>query len=107
MTTATARADLSVIKARQQKTWASGGRPPRPAGYSAPTPTARTPCGNHFAPETTMNRLYPRENGSGGHAGTRSGITRQDLMRKARRTDVITPGDPGYDGAPQSLSQRC
>ena len=24
MTTATARADLSVIKARQQKTWASG-----------------------------------------------------------------------------------
>ena len=53
-----------------------------------------------------MNQLYPRENGSGGHAGTRSGITRQDLMRKARRADVIT-GDPGCDGAPQSLSQRC
>jgi hypothetical protein len=31
-----------------------------------------------------MNQLHPRENGSGGHAGTRSGITRQDLMRKAR-----------------------
>ena len=54
-----------------------------------------------------MNQLYPRENGSGGHAGTRSGITRQDLMRKARRADVITPGDPGRDGPPQSSSQRC
>jgi hypothetical protein len=31
-----------------------------------------------------MNQLHPREDGSGGHAGTRSGITRQDLMRKAR-----------------------
>lgn len=31
-----------------------------------------------------MNQLHPRENGSGGHADTRSGITRQDLMRKAR-----------------------
>ena len=54
-----------------------------------------------------MKQRYPRENGSGGHAGTRSGITRQDLMRKARRADVITPGDPGCDEAPQSLSQRC
>ena len=54
-----------------------------------------------------MNQRYPRENGSGGHAGTRSGITRRDLMRKARRADVITGGDPGCDGAPQSLSQRC
>ena len=51
-----------------------------------------------------MDQFYPRENGSGGHAGTRSGITRQDLMRKARLADVITPG---CDGAPQSLSQRC
>jgi hypothetical protein len=31
-----------------------------------------------------MNQLHPREDGSAGHAGTRSGITRQDLMRKAR-----------------------
>jgi hypothetical protein len=31
-----------------------------------------------------MNQLHPREVGSAGHAGTRSGITRQDLMRKAR-----------------------
>jgi hypothetical protein len=54
-----------------------------------------------------MNQLYPREDGSGGHAGTRSGITRQDLMRKARRVLVIRPGNPGCDGAPQSLSQRC
>jgi hypothetical protein len=54
-----------------------------------------------------MNQLYPREYGSGGHARTRSGIIRQDLMSKARRADVITPGDPGCDGAPQSLSQRC
>ena len=54
-----------------------------------------------------MNQLYPREDGSGGHAGTRSVITRQDLMREARRAEVITPGDPGCDGAPQSLSQRC
>ena len=54
-----------------------------------------------------MNQLNPREDGSGGHAGTRSEITRQDLMRKARRADVITRGDPGCDGAPQSLGQRC
>jgi hypothetical protein len=54
-----------------------------------------------------MNQLYPRKDGSAGHTGTRSGITRQDLMRKARRADVTTPGDPGCDGAPQSLSQRC
>jgi len=53
-----------------------------------------------------MNQLYPREDGSGGHAGTRSGITRQDLMRKPG-ADVITPGDLGCDGAPQSLSQPC
>ena len=44
-----------------------------------------------------MNQLYPREDGSGGHAAP-SGITRQDLMRKARRADVITPGDPGMTG---------
>jgi hypothetical protein len=31
-----------------------------------------------------MNQLHPREVGSAGHAGTRSGITRQDLIRKAR-----------------------
>jgi hypothetical protein len=31
-----------------------------------------------------MNQLHPRLDGAGGHAGTRSGITRQDLMRKAR-----------------------
>ncbi len=151
-----------------------------------------------------MNQLHPRQDGSGGHAGTRSGITRQDLMRKARhlatrhrpkagavltpaaarlhrrqlekvvswtgrerlrflwyrlrrtvremnttgrtvqlsangralsamhqeggqmtttstglattayqelaaapRADLITPGDPGYDEAPRSVSQRC
>ena len=54
MTMATARADLSVIKARQQKTWASGDyavvasrivlaselRRPDWPGYGAPTPTA-------------------------------------------------------------------
>ena len=36
-------------------------------------------------------------------------------MRKARhlanrhpqRVDLITLGDPGYDGAPQPMSQRC
>jgi len=54
-----------------------------------------------------MNQLYPREGGSGGHASTRSGIIWQDFMRKARRADVITPVDPGCDGAPQSLSQQC
>jgi hypothetical protein len=54
-----------------------------------------------------MNQLYPREDGSGGHARTRSAITKQVLMRKARRADVVTPGDPGCAGAPQSLSQRC
>ena len=31
-----------------------------------------------------MNQLHPRQDGSGGHAGTSSRITRQDLMRKAR-----------------------
>jgi hypothetical protein len=31
-----------------------------------------------------MNQLHPREACSAGHAGTRSGITRQDLMREAR-----------------------
>jgi len=54
-----------------------------------------------------MNQLYPGEDGSGGHACARSGIISQDFMRKARRADVITPGDPGRDGAPQSLSQPC
>ena len=54
-----------------------------------------------------MNQIHPREDGSGGHAGTRSGMTRQDLTRKARRADLVTPGDPGHDEAPQSLSQRC
>jgi len=92
-----------------------------------------------------MHQLHPRQDGSGGHAGTRSRITRHDLMRKARhlanthrpkagevltlaaahlhrrqletapyqglaaaaRAEVITPGDRGYDKAPQSVSQRC
>ena len=31
-----------------------------------------------------MNQHHPRQDGSGGHAGTSSGITRHDLMRKAR-----------------------
>jgi hypothetical protein len=35
-----------------------------------------------------MNQLHPRQDGSGGHAGTRSGITRQDLMRKARHLAI-------------------
>ena len=30
-----------------------------------------------------MNQLHPREAGSAGHADSRSGITRQDLMREA------------------------
>jgi hypothetical protein len=104
MTTATARADLSVIKARQQKTWASGDYAvvasrillasellADAADLKAGWEVLDVACGNgnatladHFAPETTMNQLHPREDGSGGQAGTRSGITRQDLMRKAR-----------------------
>lgn len=32
-----------------------------------------------------MNQLHPRQDGSGGHAGTCPGITRQDPMRRARR----------------------
>jgi hypothetical protein len=28
-------------------------------------------------------------------------------LADAPRAEVITPGDPGYDDAPQSLSQRC
>jgi hypothetical protein len=52
-----------------------------------------------------MNQLHPRQDHSGGHAGTSSRITRQDLMRKPRHP-VITPGGRGYK-APQSLSQRC
>jgi hypothetical protein len=31
-----------------------------------------------------MNQHHPRQDGSGGHAGSRPGITRQDLIRKAR-----------------------
>lgn len=62
MTTATASADLSVIRARQQKTWASGD-----------------------------------------HAVVASRI----LHASELRADLITPGDPGHDEAPQSLSQRC
>jgi len=31
-----------------------------------------------------MNQHHPRQDGSGGHAGTRSGITRQGFMRKVR-----------------------
>jgi hypothetical protein len=31
-----------------------------------------------------MNQLHPRQDDSGGLAGTRSGITRQDLLGKAR-----------------------
>jgi len=62
-----------------------------------------------------MKQHHPRQDGSGGYAGARSGITRQDLMRKAcylangrpPRADLITPGDPGYDQAPRSWSQRC
>ena len=48
-----------------------------------------------------MKQLDPREDGGGGHAGTRSGITRQDLPCRSRRADVLTPGDPGCDGALQ------
>jgi hypothetical protein len=63
-----------------------------------------------------MKQHHPGQDGSGGHAGTRSGITRQDIMRKARqlanrhppRADlIITPGDPGYNEAHRSWSQRC
>jgi len=39
---------------------------------------AGTPCADHFAPETTMSYLHSRRDHSGGLAGTRSGITRQD-----------------------------
>ena len=28
-------------------------------------------------------------------------------LAAAPRADLITPADPGYDEAPQSLSQRC
>ena len=28
-------------------------------------------------------------------------------LAAAPRADVITPGDPGYDEAPRSVSQRC
>lgn len=28
-------------------------------------------------------------------------------LAAAPRTDLITPGDPGYGKAPQPLSQRC
>ena len=31
-----------------------------------------------------MHQLHPRQDGSGGHAGTSPRITRHDLMRKAR-----------------------
>jgi len=48
-----------------------------------------------------MHQLDPREDGSGGHIGTRSGIIGQDLMCRSRRADVLTPGDPGCDGAPR------
>jgi len=62
-----------------------------------------------------MKQHHPGQDGSGGHAGSRSGITRQNLMRKARhlanrhpsRADLTTPEDPGYDEAPRSRSQRC
>ena len=62
-----------------------------------------------------MNQIHPGEDGSSGHAGPRSGTTRQDLMRKARhlanrhpsRAGPITPGDRGYDGAPRPVSQPC
>jgi hypothetical protein len=62
-----------------------------------------------------MNQLHPREDGSGGHAGTHSGITSQDPMRKSRplanrhpsRADLITPGDRGYHDAPGPVSQQC
>jgi hypothetical protein len=62
-----------------------------------------------------MNQHHPREDGSSEHADTRSGILKQDLMRKARhlanrhphRADLITPGDPSDEEAPRSLSQPC
>jgi hypothetical protein len=47
-----------------------------------------------------MNQHHPRQDGSRGHAGTRSGITRQDLIRKAlylatrhrpKACEVLTP----------------
>jgi hypothetical protein len=91
----------------------TGSRPGRP-GFSAPD-IDRAPYAEHFEPETTMKQHHPGQDGSGGHAGASSWITRQDLMCKARhlanrhppRADLITPGDPGYDEAPQSRSQRC
>jgi hypothetical protein len=65
-----------------------------------------------------MNQLHPRQDDSGRLASTRSGITRQDLLGKARHLanrqqpkagGVLTPAaaDPGYDEAPRSWSQRC
>ena len=80
-----------------------------------------------------MNQHHPRQDGSGGHAGTRSGITRQDLIRKARypagsqmttastglatmayqesaatpRAAVTRPGDRGHDRLLQSWGPRC
>jgi hypothetical protein len=62
-----------------------------------------------------MKQDHPGQDGSGGHADTGSGITRQDIMPKAchlanahpPRAGLITPGDPGYDEAPRSWSQRC
>ena len=47
-----------------------------------------------------MKQHHPRQDGSGGNAGARSGIARQDLMRKARHLaeQVSTARWPDHAG---------
>jgi hypothetical protein len=40
-------------------------------------------------------------------AGFFAGFAVPEGIEQGQRADVITPGDPGYDEAPQSWSQRC
>ena len=92
MSTATTRADLSVIKARQQKTWSSGD----------------------FA--VVASRILLASELLADAADLKAGWEVLDIAcgnatlaaaRSGTHALGIAPGDCGHDEAPRSLSQRC
>jgi len=87
MTVTASPADLKAIKAKQQTTWAD-----RTAQLSANDRAIPTMHPKRSQVTTTSTGLA---------------TTPYQELTAAPRADLITPGDPGYDQAPQSLSQRC
>lgn len=94
MTTATARADLPVIKARQQKPWASGD-------YAVVASRIL------LASELLADAADLKAGWEVLDVACGNGNATLAAARSGTHALGIAPGDCGHDEAPRSLSQRC